>query len=117
MVPTEGVGFQSFLANTFLAERFPTRLLTGRFQVYEIIGGELEMPIMVYALTSATWTIAAIATLSNVRPHVLRCLQESTCPLNNTLGGDRGSDHLLPLGLIIPNIAALATLATRAFTY
>ena len=92
-------------------------LLTGRFQVYEIIGGELEMPIMVYALTSATWTIAAIATLSNVRPHVLRCLQESTCPLNNTLGGDRGSDHLLPLGLIIPNIAALATLATRAFTY
>ena len=75
------------------------------------------MPIMVYALTSATWTIAAIATLSNVRPHVLRCLQESTCPLNNTLGGDRGSDHLLPLGLIIPNIAALATLATRAFTY
>ena len=90
-------------------------LVTGRYQMYEIIGGQFEMPIMVNSLASVMWIIVAIATLSNVRPVILRHLQEGGRPLSDTLGGDRGS-ALAPIGLMIPNLAAFGTLAARAFT-
>ena len=82
-------------------------LVTGRYQMYEIIGGQFEMPIMVNSLASVMWIIVAIATLSSIRPVILRHLQEGGRPLSDTLGGDRGS-ALAPIGLMIPNLARSA---------
>ena len=73
------------------------------------------MPIMVNSLASVMWIIVAIATLSSIRPVILRHLQEGGRPLSDTLGGDRGS-ALAPIGRMIPNLAAFGTLAARAFT-